>query len=208
MKGQQDVISALLIIVISIGLVSSAILYGMPLIQKRQEETLVSRVSNYFNPSNPNSLPSRLEYISKNGGSERFSIGTKGLWEVNATENSLSFTLWTKYVSDKGLDRWIGKECDAEEGFRGDIGVVGVNSPFVICSRATYEGGYIITYKIWSRELWTEDGSKGYLIKFSVPETSPSSSATSSIELIFKDKRGEKVDGKTLIITEIEILLR
>jgi hypothetical protein len=202
-KAQADIISAIIIIIIAIGLVSSAYMWGLPMIQKKQDEALAERVSNYFNQNNENSLPSKIKFIADNGGEETFSLDVSGLWTLNTTENSISFTFFNK-VSNIGSATWIsltsGASCPPSTG------TVGIDKPSVVCARAdTLADGYDITYKIWFRQLDESGGTRGYKISLIQHPGGPAASTGNSVR-IFRGDVKTVTDVKTLIITEIKIL--
>jgi len=201
-KAQADIISAIIIITIAIGLVSAAYLWGLPLIQKRQDAALVERVANYFNQKNENSLSSKIEYIANSGGEETFNLDVNGLWKLDTTENSISFTFFSR-VSNIGSAAWIslttGASCPPSTG------TLGIDKPSVVCARAdTLADGYNITYKIWFRQLDESSGARGYKIKL-VPYTGVLTSAGKSVR-IFRGSIDTVPGVQTLIITEIKIL--
>jgi len=75
LKGQSDIISIVLIIIIAIGLVSTAYTWGIPLIQKQQDTALVVRVANFFSNDNVNSLQKKIVSVATNGGEESQDFG-------------------------------------------------------------------------------------------------------------------------------------
>jgi hypothetical protein len=122
--GQADVISALLIVVMGISLVSAALLWGLPLIQKNQSMAIINRVSNDFDRANTNSLPKKIEEIanSDEGSFTTFTISTDGLWilhpynEVSPENNSIYFVFNAK-ESDVAVGLgWIPNTCGGPAG--------------------------------------------------------------------------------------------
>lgn len=201
-KAQADIISAIIIIIIAIGLVSAAYMWGLPLIQKRQDAALVERVSNYFNQKNENSLSSKIEYIANSGGEETFSLDVNGLWILSSTENSILFTFFSR-VSNIGSADWIslttGASCPPSKG------TLGIDKPSAVCARAdTLADGYNITYKIWFRQLDESGGARGYKINL-VPYSGVTTSTGKSVR-IFRGNISTVTGVQTLIITEIKIL--
>jgi len=199
-KAQADIISTVIIVILALSLTSTALLWGLPLIQKRQDSVMVARMNNAFTQD----LPSKIENIANTGGSTTFSLDVNGAWTLSEEENTIAFTFFSK-VSDKGLDMWIGEGCP----FTGQSGVVGINKPSVVCAFATSSGGgYNITYKIGFREL-TSDGERGYKILLVKPQGGilTSTSKTITISRPSDGISQEIVGQKTLIKTKIEIHL-
>jgi len=199
-KAQADIVSAVIIVLLALSLTSSALIWGLPLIQKRQDSVLVARVSNIFNQD----LPSKIGYVASVGGSTTLSLDIDGIWVLNETENSISFTFPSK-VSDKGLNQWIGEGCP----FTGQTGTVGIDKPSVVCVFVSQtETGFNITYKIGFRELISSDGTKGYKIQLVKPSGGVSVSTGKTLYISQKSvSQLPPVGQKILIKTEIEILL-
>jgi hypothetical protein len=202
-KAQADIVSAIIIVIIGMGLVYSAYSIGLPLIQKRQDTALAERVSNYFSQKNENSLPSKIEYIAKNRGEETFNLDVNGLWMLNPTENSISFTFFSR-ASNIGSTEWIplttGASCPPSTG------TVGIDKPSVVCARAdTLANGYNITYKIWFRQL-DESPTSGYKINLIQHPSGSAASTGKSVRIFFDDVTTSSVGTQTLIITKIKIL--
>jgi len=158
-KAQSDIISALIIIIIAIGLVTTAYMWGLPLIQKRQDAAVAERVYNYFYQKNQNddSLSSKIEYVASNGGEDTFSLDINGIWIIKPDENSVSFTFFSR-ASNVGSSIWIpltsGATCPPSSG------TIGVDRPSVVCTKAdTLFDGYNITYKVWFRQLNVSSGT-------------------------------------------------
>lgn len=195
-KAQADIISAVIVVLIALGLTSSALLWGLPLIQKRQDSVMVARVSNLFNQE----LPSKVKHVADVGGSEIFSIDASGIWVLNESANTLTFTFFSK-ASDKAIGMWIGGEaCDSENGFNGQEGVLGFSEPCVVCVRSDQlTSGYNITYQLGCRELKSE--TRRYKIQLKSVTVLASNTKTIRIS------RGGTTQTDNLITTEIKILL-
>lgn len=212
MKSQANIISAVIVIIIAITLVSTAYMWGIPLIRKRQDTALVERAKNYFDRENSNSLVRKIEFVAAHGGEDTFTLDINGIWvlylhdEVSPENNSIQFS-FSAIVSNIGVNQsWI----PLGSGFTGPVGKIGVDKAGVVFRRA-YESpqGYNITYKTWFREL-EETSTKGY--KINLLSWSPGGPTASTGKTI-RISRGEiytdttTIPGKTLIITEIKLLL-
>jgi len=215
MKSQADIISAVIVIIIAITLVSTAYMWGLPLIRKRQDTALVERAKNYFDRENSNSLVRKMEFVAAHGGEDTFSLDIDGAWILyphpgdcidpacNLENNSIQFT-FSAIVSDIGANQgWI----PMGSGFTGPIGKVGTDRAGVVFRKADESPqGYDLTYKTWFREL-EETSTKSH--KYNLISAGPTASTGKAIRI----SRGEiytdtaTVPGKTLIITEIKLLL-
>ncbi len=101
-KAISEIISVIMVVFMGIALVSTAYMWGMPMISKKQDTTEIERLYSYFDRSNSNSLVKKIEFIAKNGGEDAFVSGIEGLWvlneydEVEEDANSLEFTTFSK----------------------------------------------------------------------------------------------------------------
>jgi len=212
--GQVDIISALLIVVIGVSLVSAALLWGLPLIQKTQSRAIINRVANDFDRTNTNSLPKKIEEIanSDEGSFTTFTISSDGLWvlhpytEVGPENNSIYFVFSSKESDIAEGREWIPNNTCGSSG-----GLVGTDAATVTCKRADAIGNdnYNITYKLWFRERAENLGdpdAKIYKLGL-VNHTSSSLRSTGKTLRIFRGQIKTDDVNKNLIITEIKILL-
>lgn len=210
MKSQSDIISAVVIVIIAMSLVSSAYFWGIPLIQKSQHQAMIERAYKYFDINNVNSLPGIIGYVAKYGGEQNFQSDIDGIWFLyvydspSQEKNSIQFTFFSKTTNIANDVGWIPLSTSNTQ----QIGNVGIDEPIVVFGRADKTAdGFNITYKVWLREL-EESPTKGY--RYVLLSKSPSGPFTSSGKTV-RISRGSvysQVEGsKTLIITEIKILL-
>jgi len=208
MKGQSEIVSALLIILIAIALTTTALMWGLPLLRKRQDSVLVEKINAAFDPQRPRCLQNVIKNVANNGGSEKFFVDTEGIWTVNETENSISFSFFA-LACDKALNMWIGENCPENGTGKAREGTIGVDEPFVKCVFATKSGdGFDITYKLWFRDMVSEDGNTVWRIQMKIPEGGLNTCSCKSLVVRREDGVSEEtIDGKRLIKTEVEIVL-
>jgi len=218
-KAISEIISAVLLVVISISLVGTAYMWGMPMITKRQDASTTDRAYSYFNRENSNSMVRKLESVAKNGGQETFMSDVDGLWSVHeyslvAEENdSLEFETASK-VSNIAISTatngigWValtpGGSCPPLKG------IAGLDPSYVVCARAETSGdGFRIRYRIWFRELDDAAGTKGYKVNL-LKHESGQLAGTGRTVRIYNSRVytcSPPQCSKTLIITEVKILL-
>lgn len=209
-KSQSDVVSAMLILMISIGLVYTAFSWGLPLIQKRQDEALVDRVANYFSQQNENSLPRKIEFVAGKGGSDTFNLDVEGVWTLDETENSISF-FFSSLASDvtqtgEWVSRTEGVDCSFQRS--APLGILGVDKSSIVCVKVDKTADrYEYTYKIWFRELDESDGTKGFKISLVKEAGGVSSSTGKSIKISQGETTQQQQGQKLLTIAKINILL-
>jgi len=213
-KAQTDIVSAVLIVAIALALVSSAYMWGIPLIEKRQDTALAERVDSSFNQENINSLPNTIEAIANSGGEKEFYIGANGLWMLNEAGNYIQFTFITKaskFATDTSypISLTPGVDCTSASAPNGTLGL---DKASIICVNATRMGDKIqVTYRVWFRKLYEDPfatNPKGYEISL-VKDLSGLLSSTEKTIVISFDKTEPTTgpSGETLIKKKIKILL-
>ena len=233
-KGLSEIVSVLLVALITTALVGTVYLWGAPLVTKNQHTTKVDRIYNSFNEAYSNSLVHKLRYVALNGGRETFVSDSEGMWELRTWDdlaagpdnNSLEFNTFSKVtnvvIEGPGPDGipgneddidWapltIGGSCPPEDG------IVGHDSPFVVCAKAqNVEGRFNVVYRAWGRVLDDPSGTKGYKIHLVKDPNGPLSSTGKSVTMrranvytCTPPGASNECPDKKLIITEIEILL-
>jgi len=209
-KSQADIVSAMIIIVIAVGLVSTAFYWGLPLIQKKQDEALIERVSNSFSQQNSNSLPKRIEFVAGKGGTDTFFLDVDGVWALNETEESISF-FFSSLASDKTASgEWIslteGVGCSFQE--TAPIGTLGVDKSSIVCVKVNkVSDHYEYTYKIWFRELDESDGKRGYKIDLMKETGGVTISTGRNVRISNSGSTQGQQGQKLLTIVKINILL-
>jgi len=206
MKGQTDIISVIIIVVISLGLVSTALMWGMPLIEKRQDTVIIERVDKSFDLNSVNSLPRKIEAVAREGGQTIFTIDTRGKWyldnqTVGENNNSIRFSfVSSSYKVDQNIG-WV----PLSTGNPGPTGTLGIDEPSVVFGRTDKtEEKPDITYKVWFRELWNAAGTKGYKIVLFAEGSN--SSIGNSIKISRRSEPKPDLTNEKLMITEINIL--
>lgn len=211
MKAQSEIVSVVLIITLAISLTATALMWGLPLIQKRQDAAVVERVASYFNQDNPNSLPSEIEFIANTGGEKTFVFDARGLLFLNETENSISFTFFSKVrdvclAGEPGCPGWISKTVGAT--CPPSTGIIGKDKVSVVCERAdAIADGFNITHKIYFRRLYDVTGTKGVEIDLVKHEASPLTSTGKMLRIFYFTRESVVSDGKTISVTKVKILL-
>lgn len=205
-KGQAEIISAILIILIALTLLSVGYFYLRPILEKRKDTAIVERVKNAFDQSSSVSLPTKIESVAKLGGEEVFSLDVSGAWILNEIEDSIQFSFLSKVTNIAENIGWIsltsGASCPPSKG------TVGIDRISVVCVRADKIGDrYNITYKVWYRVLEEPITGRQHKIDLIKHPAGTTYSTSKSLKIIKGETRETIVNGKTLILTEVKILL-
>jgi len=156
-KAVSEIISVVLIIAISIGLISAAYMYGVPLLQKSQDRSTLERIISFFDYHNPSSLPRKIEFVASTGSTEVLTLDAQGIWVVTPFDensplnNSILFSFFSR-VTNINTQQFIsltpGASCPPTKG------IVGRDSYGVVCiAGAPIYDGFNITYVMYLRSL-------------------------------------------------------
>jgi hypothetical protein len=209
-KAVSEIISVVMIVVISIGLISAAYLYGLPLIQKSQDKSTLERIISFFDYYNPSSLPQKVEFVANTGFTEVLTLDAQGIWEVhpfNETSplnNSIIFSFFSKVTNiniSKPISLTTGESCPPTTG------TIGKDSFSVVCiSGNPIYDGFNITYFIFFRNLIlpiNETNNVIYSIQL-ISQNGESKAASSTGKTIRISR--QSVDKKeNFIVTKVKI---
>lgn len=209
LKAQADIVSVVIIVIMSLGLISSALMWGLPLIQKQQDTAVSERINKYFDMSNINSLPKKIQSVAIGGGEEIFAEDAGGIWilytnQQGENNNSLTFSYQSKVEKFAPNMGWI----PISTGNPSPQGTLGIDDATVVFGRADKTSGGLIntTYKIWMRELWDTSQGKGYKIVL-VNDNGPNRATGKSLKISRVDEPAPDANNNNLIVTKINILL-
>lgn len=214
LKAQSDIIAVVLIVLLAIGLLGVAYTFGLPLIQKNQDRALEDRAKAFFNLDNSNSLPAKIKSVANSGSKDAASLDVAGVTRlypgsyVGTENNSIDFGFQssvTSYAENRGWISLTGAACPPAKG------IIGQDDPAVVCVRAdkVSGGAFNITFRLYMREL--EDAEKRNGFKINLVQH-PAGSAVSSgskanLRIEFDSRSQQAIGSKTLITTNVKILL-
>jgi hypothetical protein len=210
MKAVSEIISVVMIVGISIGLISAAYLYGLPLIQKSQDKSTLERVISFFDYYNPSSLPQKVEFVANTGSTEALTLDAQGIWEVhpfNETSplnNSIIFSFFSKVTNiniNQPISLTPGGSCPPTPG------TIGKDSFSVVCiSGNPIYDGFNITYFIFFRNLIlpiNETNNVTYSIQL-ISQNGESKAASSTGKTIRISRQGIDKTAN-FIVTKVKI---
>ncbi len=201
MRGQANVLSVLIIILIATAALATVLPWTYNMVQKKKDLKTVDDVYNFFQ-----TLDASIRNIAQNGGEESLQLKVSGKMEVfpdsafSEYNNSIIFTTESK-VSLIAEGDWIPLNTPNMN----KTATLGVDSPSVIFGKAEKSGDKItIRYKLWYREL---NDTSGRLYKI-VLNTSNNNIISTTTGFTRVQRIGSMdVTGKSLTITKINIIL-
>lgn len=217
-KAVSTIVAAVTIVAIATLLTSTAYIWGVPLIQKRQEASVTEKVYNSFSQSNQNSLPKMIEDVANNRGIKTFTINTDGIWILNEDDDSIQFNFTSKTANIAAntvtpISLTPGVQCSGtapQNSPSPSTGTLGQDSSSVVCVTATIqEELFIISYKIWFRELDDNPFSptQGFKIDLVKDPSGLLASSGRVAKITFDDSTQQIIGEKTLITKKVKILL-
>ncbi len=198
-KGQTQIVSVILIVLIALGAVASVVPWANNMIQKRRDSKSVDDTFNFFQK-----LDKSIRNIAENGGEESLDLGTNGIFTVypssvgGENNNSIVF-LFVSKVSNVAEGNWVPLNTPNPN----ITATLGIDSPSVIFGRATRTDSILeVEYKLWYREL--KDLNSGSTFKININTTNNQIVKSSGFLRI--QRLGAK-QIQNLTITEINIIV-
>jgi len=202
MKAQTQVISIIIIVAIALGAMALVLPWTYGMIQKKKDMKSLDDVYYFFQD-----LDETIIDVANNGGEETLRLDVTGKFTVypeslnSPFNNSITFDFMSK-VSNIAEGDWIPLNTPNMNA----TATLGVDTPSVIFGRATRIGDQIsIRYRIWFRELHDFSG-KGYKIVLNTTDNNVKTSTSGFIRVQRLGSKETYPPGKTLTITEINII--
>lgn len=209
MKGQSEIIGYVMLFLIGIGLVGTAIIWGIPLIHKKQDAKKMDDIYNFFLLLNE-----KIKSVAKGGVEETLTFPAEGVATLfpsnyNGIENnSIVFSISSKVSNVVVGEGWIPiTTANLKES---PHAILGIDQPSVIFAKSTKVGEYFeVNYRLWLRGLYDPATGKTHKIVLVREDGKPD--ALSSTSRIIHLKHGRtyemEVNGKTYLVTEVVIIL-
>ncbi len=151
-KGQQEAVSAVLISGILIGVVGSVYFWGIPLIQKSRDVTLLENSENFIFL-----LDQKIKAVTSNGGRENIKIIDPGTLKLSGGRVFYKIQSdGTIYATNADIPLGLTTNCDDTK-----TGKFGSEDSSVICvtsnqvSSSNYENTYGLSYRSLASDLKT-----------------------------------------------------
>jgi hypothetical protein len=198
MKGQTNVVSVIIIVLIVTAAMATVLPWAYSMIQKKKDMKTMDDVYNFFL-----TLDTTIRNIAQNGGEESLRLNVPGKLEVfpdSVTNNSIVFTTESK-VSFIAQGDWIPLNTPNKN----ETATLGIDPPSVIFGKAQKSGDKIIVqYKLWYREL---NNTYGHLYKIVLNTSNNNAISTTTGFMRIQNLGSGDVTGKPLTITKINIIL-
>src|SRR3989338_2683566 len=162
MKGQQEALSAVLISGILIGVVGSVYFWGIPLIQKNKDNSILDTSEAFMA-----SLDQKIKFVANNGGSDVLVIKVPGIVRFDGRRVELTIsTDGTLYAVDSEIPLGRTSTSTLKSDADGEYGTWGVDDPvlFNVKSSEISENSYLTKYTLDYVELRNDKTLKDYKI--------------------------------------------
>jgi len=199
-KGQSQVVSALIIILVSLTILATVFPWAVSVIQKKKDTKTVDDVYNFFEK-----LDSAIVDIARNGGEESLELTTPGKITVypesypNMINNSIIFEFTSKVSNVADTGDWISLT-----GNLNSTATLGFDRSGVIFGKSTIDDDEItVQYRVWFREL--KDETTGNIYKISL--TTSGDVEKESTQGFFRLQRLSSTQVGNLIKTQVNIII-
>ena len=201
-KGQSQMVSALMIVLISLGILGAVFPWASSVIQKKKDTRSVEDVYNFFQK-----LDSTIINIARNGGEESLEIKIPGKINVYpesypdlTLNNSIVFEFQSKVSNVASSTNWIPLNTPNSN----TSATLGIDKPGVIFGKSILgDKNIIINYRLWFREL--EDKATGNIYKISI--TTSDDIEKESTQGFFRIQRLSSSQIGNLIKTQVNIIV-
>lgn len=200
-KGQQQLVSVVIIITIALGTIALVLPWTLTMVQKTKDKKTLDDVYNFFLK-----LVETIIYVEKQRGEESLILKTPGKLTVypesypNENNNSIVFEFKSK-VSNVAEGDWIPLNTPNMNL----TATLGIDPPSVVSSKTERSGDELdLWFKILFRELEDKDGH-GYKIVLNTTDNTPKSTTTGFLRI--QCLKSRNVPEQDLTITEIKILV-
>ncbi len=202
MKGQNQALTPILITGIMIAVVSTAYLWGMPLIQKNKDTVYLKRSEAFMND-----LSNRIKFVANNGGKSVVYFNIPGTFRFFPDQNYVEINLTTDgtIYSVGGTIYFVGSKTIPTNGY----GVWGSDDPYVLHESTRMVGKkYMTSYVLQTFPLC--EGARCYEIDLTGKSFSVGPNHQITIENVGTDTEVANnipgiPDGSTITISEIKL---
>jgi len=157
-KGQQEILTPIILMGITVAVISSVYFWGVPLIEKNKD-SLYLRKSEIF----MNELSDEIKYVANNGGREEINFNVPGNLRFFPDENYIEMNITTDgtIYSSKGEIYFVMTSGNIVSG--SPIGVWGKDEPFILKAYTKNIGDkYMTSYNLQFIPICS--GSRCYMI--------------------------------------------
>ncbi len=204
-KGQTEALSAVLISGILIGVVGSVYFWGIPLIQKNKDNSLLETSEAFMKE-----LDSKIKFVANNGGRDRIVINVPGLVRFDGKAIELAIdTEGTIYAIDSPIPLGRSSLSTLKMDLSGPVpipyGVWGIDDPvlFNVLSDEITESKYTTRYTLEYVQLRNDKTVKDYEIQLTGSGTTGGQDKTIIIESL--GDTSSNINGRTLIRSLVKI---
>ncbi len=200
-KGQTQVVSVIIIILVALGAIASVVPWANNMIQKRKDAKSADDVYNFYQK-----LDQTIRNIAENGGEETLELKVDGILSVyplasnNPEFNNSIVFLFSSKVSNVAAGNWIPLNTPNTNA----TASLGIDPPSVIFAKATSSGDRLdVQYRLWYRNLTDTNAGKTFRINLLTSDDQVKRVTTGALRI----QRIQTRQVQDLTITEINIIV-
>jgi len=194
MKGQTQVVSVVLISGILIGVVSSVYFWGVPLIQKNRDISILESSEHLMR-----ALNEKVKSVANNGGRDKITITGPGIMRFDPSDGVFSYSIETEgtvYAANAEVP--LGRNSCSDQS-----GEWGKKESDILCVKSTGESRYTTTYYL--RYMRLDSGARSFAIKLDGERSVSGESHEIILENVGTSE--SSLDGIVLINTVVGVLI-
>lgn len=200
MKGQTQVVSTIIVVLLILTSVATLLPWSNRVIQKKKDIKSLDDTYNFFLK-----LDSTIRDVAKNGGEQTLDLDIPGIVNVypdgmgHEYDNSIMFTFQSR-ASNIASGDWIPLNTPNTQ----DPAILSIDSPSVIFGHAEEPQDEVtIRYRLWYRGLYDKQSDHAYKISI----TTSTDSELSSTSGFFKIKRKDSSTSSDVTTTEVLVVV-
>ncbi len=200
MKGQSQLVSALIVVLIALTIIGTVFPWASSVIQKKKDAKSVDDVYNFFQQ-----LESTIINIARNGGEESLTLDIPGRITVypessSDEPNSIVFEFESKVSNVAESTSWIPLNTPNNN----TVATLGIDKPGVIFGKSALGDNKItVWYRLWFRELEDKTTGKSYKIVL----TTSGDEEKRSTQGFMRIQRITSIQVGNLIKTQVNIIV-
>lgn len=152
-KAQTEIISALLVVGITVAAVSVAYIWGVPIIQKGQSTSQIQEAESLMAD-----IEKAVSEVAQNGGQKTLSLNLQGPLEISEEQNAIKYSIVSKKAGVARTE-WVPLNEDETFGIAftnqsQGVPIYGTDKDAVLIAKAGVLGeGFVVDYALAYREV-------------------------------------------------------
>jgi hypothetical protein len=204
MKGQSQVVSVVIIVLLVSASVATILPWGTKVIQKKKDVKSLDDSYNFFI-----SLDKAVRDVAKNGGEQTLDLDVPGVIEVYPNSSSDQFNnSITFYFRSKASNIAPGGWIPLNTPNTNETAVLSIDYPSVIFGKSEMgEDQITVRYRLWYRELYDKQTDHGYKIILKTTDGQKKATTSGFVKIQRLGSQTVMQGAKEMTYTNINIIV-